>query len=532
MDTDSNDWWATRKIPALSPNSAVVTQMSAKINGISTDDSNYSSLPSSSMPGAWSSRLPSYVEFEPDNAMEDNNTTHIKESEQTKTGTLKQFLKTMRCRSQKAPTRGDAALAQRLQHEEDQVSFTMGLNNPFDDPIENTARDVSTMSDRLLAQRPQVIEEPVPRESLTQASCSSAIGERDLRQASAADGTAEMTALREEGGRSRARSKTTGQLQSRRREGHQGTTDQQTGKWVKGKGERFYHFETSPDSNAAVLANSLGKERMDADFRAARALQAELEEEARQEELRILKDLQAKFEDEDSRDARLAAELAAKWEKEDRLEIEQETTCMMCVERCNKSELFKPCSDEKHLWCSECLHGKPSQYNQTHNLLTDSHPAGFKNALKTKSRLRCCRNIATKSVPSLNPALAKQYNLMLLEMDTANPMYCSAKACGTFIPPPSIKGDIATCTKCQKRSCVHCKAAEHPGKICSQDEDTQRVLRLAEQKKWKQCPGCQNMIEKTEGCLHMTCSRCRGEFCYHCGQLWKKCKNQCSRGYT
>ena len=78
---------------------------------------------------------------------------------------------------------------------------------------------------------------------------------------------------------------------------------------------------------------------------------------------------------------------------------------------------------------------------------------------------------------------------------------------------------------------MHCKAGEHAGQICSQDEDTQRLLTLALEKKWKQCPGCRNMIEKTEGCLHMTCSRCRGEFCYHCGQVWSKCKNQCSRGY-
>ena len=37
------------------------------------------------------------------------------------------------------------------------------------------------------------------------------------------------------------------------------------------------------------------------------------------------------------------------------------------------------------------------------------------------------------------------------------------------------------------------------------------------------CPNCKFIVEKTDGCDHMTC-RCRYEFCYVCGGKYMKCK--------
>lgn len=280
VGTSSNDWWTTPKTPLLPPKYAVEPQEIGRVSGQFADDPADPFFPSSKTPDAWGSSPPSYVEFEQDNAVNGNHTPYIKEDERTKKGSLKHFLKTMRRRSQKIQTGSDAALAQRLQDEEDQAFFTTDLTNHFDEPIENAAGDTTTMSDKLLAQRLHGREQQLPRESSTQASCSSA------------------------------------------------TT----------------------------------KELMEADLKVARALQAEWEEEARQQDLRTLKELQAKFEEQDSRDERLAAKLAADWEKEDREERErvreQETTCMVCVERCRESELLRPCSDVRHIWCRKCLHGK------------------------------------------------------------------------------------------------------------------------------------------------------------------------------
>ncbi|KAA6410538.1 MAG: ibr finger domain [Lasallia pustulata] len=460
--TDPNEWWATQEIPVLPRGSSLIPQKissvsetsAENVSGTSADNVNYPSLASSRMPGAGRSRPPSYVEFEPDNATEANNTIPIKELLQTKKGSVKHLLKPITHRPLKTQTEDDAALTQRLQYEEDQ--------------------------------RLRETEEQMPRGSLTQTSRSPLTREGRLRQATAADDSRKLIASQEEHRSLGAQWKATQQRQYRREEEHRLKARRRilTEKDIV----RLNHSKALPGDDSAVLTTLPGEnERLMADLKAAQALQAELEEEVRQQDIRTLKELQAKLEEAEYQDARLAAQLAAEWEKEDREEIqrirEQRTTCIMCVERYKKSELFKPCSDKEHIWCGKCLH------------------AGFKTALKTKTRLRCCRNLTTKSLPSLDPALAKQYNLMLLEMDTANPVYCSAKPCGTFIPPSAVKGDIATCPKCRKRSCVHCKASEHPDKICEQDEDTQRVLRLAQRNKWKQCPGCRNLIEKTEGCV-------------------------------
>ncbi|KAF9480440.1 hypothetical protein BDN70DRAFT_612528 [Pholiota conissans] len=31
------------------------------------------------------------------------------------------------------------------------------------------------------------------------------------------------------------------------------------------------------------------------------------------------------------------------------------------------------------------------------------------------------------------------------------------------------------------------------------------------------CPGCRSHVQKSEGCNHMSCTRCTHHFCYRCG---------------
>lgn len=123
-------------------------------------------------------------------------------------------------------------------------------------------------------------------------------------------------------------------------------------------------------------------------------------------------------------------------------------------------------------------------------------------------------------------------------------LYCPARGCNarnggsqTWIPPENIRPSQsapsrrkATCPRCQARVCADCGRLWHGKQPCStgankQDEEKEReaFAALARDHGWKRCVGCAAMVERREGCNHMTC-RCGAEFCMACGAQWKTCE--------
>ena len=152
----------------------------------------------------------------------------------------------------------------------------------------------------------------------------------------------------------------------------------------------------------------------------------------------------------------------------------------------------------------------------------------FQRAIKDKRQPECCNRTLPLSLVSrqLGPAFVTQYQLFELEIKTPNPLYCSKRKCGAFIAPQDIHGDIGVC-KCKVRTCRHCRQREHPDTHCAEDEETRKVEDMGRKQGWKHCPKCNHLIEKTEGCLHMTCRQCRTDFCFNC--LRRNCDGTCPR---
>lgn len=90
------------------------------------------------------------------------------------------------------------------------------------------------------------------------------------------------------------------------------------------------------------------------------------------------------------------------------------------------------------------------------------------------------------------------------------------------------------CPACLSNFCGNCGLVSHVPATCDEirrwsalggymetadtDKDTQRLIFMNS----KPCPGrnCTYPIERAEGCLHMTCSRCKHQFCWNCLRPW------------
>lgn len=83
------------------------------------------------------------------------------------------------------------------------------------------------------------------------------------------------------------------------------------------------------------------------------------------------------------------------------------------------------------------------------------------------------------------------------------------------------------CPQCRVWYCASCLVEHHPSVRCREAQAPRResAQSLQASREWvrqhtKQCPSCHRNIEKNEGCIHMTCSGCRHEFCWECLRPW------------
>jgi hypothetical protein len=82
----------------------------------------------------------------------------------------------------------------------------------------------------------------------------------------------------------------------------------------------------------------------------------------------------------------------------------------------------------------------------------------------------------------------------------------------------STKPQQIACPYCDSTLCLTCNRPWHAGKLCSAAaalEDESSVARIKALGA-KPCPKCGINIEKQGGCDHMTCHRCRHNFCWQC----------------
>lgn len=206
---------------------------------------------------------------------------------------------------------------------------------------------------------------------------------------------------------------------------------------------------------------------------------------------------------------RIAAPQAARDESARRARLQ---ACTVCMEDNDSFDMVQaPC---RHWYCRNCV--------------LDGMEASF----SSRSIFQCCQqNVPPALVADLLTAnFHARYELLIAERTTHNTVYCANTKCGVFIHSANYHGpDLARCIQCGTETCRHCRTSNHADRVCTVDETTEQVRALAAETGWKPCPSCGTMVERTEGCLHVTC-RCTAEFCYRCGGDWWKCQSACGNG--
>ena len=90
------------------------------------------------------------------------------------------------------------------------------------------------------------------------------------------------------------------------------------------------------------------------------------------------------------------------------------------------------------------------------------------------------------------------------------------------------------CVECTRYYCVLCKHPwtyktwTHDGISCeTYGKNLPQTLteddRMIDHLGMKKCPKCKVIIQKNEGCVHMTCRYCKHQFCWKCVGPWPKC---------
>ena len=200
-------------------------------------------------------------------------------------------------------------------------------------------------------------------------------------------------------------------------------------------------------------------------------------------------------------------------------------TCEICYE--DEPDLQTYAMKCGHRYCADCF----SQY------LTQKVKDEGEAARIECPRDGCHRIVDSKSFRLLtDPAAQARYDVLLMRTyvdDKANLKWCPLPDCEFAVDCGVKKRDldrIVPTVRCKKDHsfCFGCTLSDHlPApcalvkkwiKKCEDDSETSNWISA----NTKECPKCQSTIEKNGGCNHMTCRKCKHEFCWMCMGPWNE----------
>lgn len=198
----------------------------------------------------------------------------------------------------------------------------------------------------------------------------------------------------------------------------------------------------------------------------------------------------------------------------------KEETCKICFDSYLVADMAS--ARCKHYYCKDCWRG----YIHT---AVDSGPSCLD--------LRCpdpaCkaavpRTVILATADTQHKQRYEEFALNSFVDDQRQIVWCPAPDCQHAVVSLSERLGVAqdVFCRCGSAFCFNCKEEAHRPVDC----ETVRKWMIknsaeSENLNWilantKPCPKCTRPIEKNQGCMHMTCSQCRHEFCWLCHGPW------------
>ena len=199
-----------------------------------------------------------------------------------------------------------------------------------------------------------------------------------------------------------------------------------------------------------------------------------------------------------------------------------ERTCQVCYDDKPGEEfqwkVVTDCQHDQRTVCNSCVFQhvqKAFEITFTDDLFCPEPSCGVKFSYSTVKMIFLLDN---------NEVLMERYDKYVTQREIEKMeefIWCSNPSCHAGqLNEGGAMNTIVTCYHCRQKTCFIHKVKWHEGMTCDeytqsldQDQNTSRQWIVENCKK---CPNCPYEIQKTDGCDHMTCIKCRHEFCWSC----------------
>ena len=182
------------------------------------------------------------------------------------------------------------------------------------------------------------------------------------------------------------------------------------------------------------------------------------------------------------------------------------------------SNLFIPCSENKlekcgHSFCHDCWYNFLS-IKIKENKLT------FIKCLNYE----CQEKLSDEFIINLlnsNQTLIEKYKKYKLELEIINDpnkKFCPYPNCNSYAVLQNIKNKYVKCLNNHK-FCFLCLEKPH-GKVSCNEKLDKSIINYSKNNFIKKCPHCGIITEKSEGCNHITCSKCSYQWCWLCNEKY------------